>query len=193
MPNRRLIVIGDGPGLDNLRKKAAANTQLLGYQPLEVLSDHMRRARAFVFAAEEDFGIIPVEAQACGTPVIAYGRGGSRETVVAGTTGLFFPQQTIHSLCAAVDRFEQTAQQYHAEEIRKHAEQFRPERFRCQIAALIDRLWDEHSRRTSAGDSRKELGAPEWTEFDAAEVPTWSEDDQSQVVDFEHASAGALK
>ena len=98
-PHRRLVVIGDGPGLDGLRQKAAANTLLLGYQPFEVLADHMRRARAFVFAAEEDFGIIPVEAQACGTPVIAYGRGGSRETVVEGRTGLFFPRTDRSQPC----------------------------------------------------------------------------------------------
>ena len=76
MPQRRLVVIGDGPELERVKALArdASNVTILGYQPTEVLADYMARARAFVFAAEEDFGITPVEAQACGTPVIAYGR-----------------------------------------------------------------------------------------------------------------------
>lgn len=193
MPQRQLVVIGDGPGLDDLRKKAAANTRLLGYQPFEVLADHMRRARAFVFAAEEDFGIIPVEAQACGTPVIAYGRGGSRETVVEGETGLFFPQQTVQSLCKAVDRFEQTERQFQADEIRKHAEQFRPERFRSQVGKLIDRLWEGHRRRMSMGVLGRELDYRASDEWDAAELPIWSKGEPSAIADFEHAGVGAMK
>ncbi|MGE4530468.1 MAG: glycosyltransferase family 4 protein, partial [Acidithiobacillus sp.] len=81
MPDKRLVVIGDGPDMKKIRSKAGANIQFLGYQPFDVLRDYMQRAKAFVFAAEEDFGITPVEAQACGTPVIAYGRGGALETV----------------------------------------------------------------------------------------------------------------
>lgn len=77
LPDRRLVVIGDGPEMAKVRAKAGPNVQLLGYQPFSVLKDHLQRARAFVFAAEEDFGIVPLEAQACGTPVIAYGKGGS--------------------------------------------------------------------------------------------------------------------
>lgn len=83
LPERRLVVIGEGPALKRIRRQAPANVQFLGYQPADILRNHMRRARAFIFAAEEDFGIIPVEAQACGTPVIAFGKGGVRETVVA--------------------------------------------------------------------------------------------------------------
>lgn len=82
LPERRLVVIGEGPALKHIRRKAPANVQFLGYQPADILRNHMRRARAFIFAAEEDFGIIPVEAQACGTPVIAFGKGGVRETVI---------------------------------------------------------------------------------------------------------------
>ncbi|WP_254655338.1 glycosyltransferase family 4 protein [Selenomonas sp. oral taxon 137] len=90
MPEKRLVVIGDGPEFGKIKKKAGSNVTLLGYQPFEVLRDKMQKAKAFVFAAEEDFGIIPVEAQACGTPVIAYGRGGALETVIPGRTGVFF-------------------------------------------------------------------------------------------------------
>src|SRR6185295_14138743 len=81
MPDRTLVVIGDGPDGPKLRKRAPSNVRLLGQQPLPVLRDHLQRARAFVFAAEEDFGIAPLEAQACGTPVIAFGRGGALETI----------------------------------------------------------------------------------------------------------------
>jgi len=104
MPDKRLVVVGDGPELARCKAVAAPNVELLGYQPFEVLRDYMQRARAFVFAAEEDFGIAPVEAQACGTPVIAFGRGGACETIVgldaaaplpaaggAAPTGLFLP------------------------------------------------------------------------------------------------------
>ncbi len=81
MPQRRLVVIGDGPDMQKIRAKAAPNVEIMGYQPFKVLQDQMQRAKAFVFAAEEDFGISVVEAQACGTPVIAYGKGGALETV----------------------------------------------------------------------------------------------------------------
>jgi glycosyltransferase involved in cell wall biosynthesis len=113
MPDKKLIVIGDGPEMERIRKLTSPNVTLLGYQPNEILRDHLQRARAFVFAAEEDFGILPVEAQACGTPVIAFGRGGALESVVGlddaaarAPTGLFFEAQTTESLAAAVERFE---------------------------------------------------------------------------------------
>ncbi len=76
MPNRKLVVIGDGPEMQKIKSKAKTNIEILGYQPDSVMQEYMRNAKAFVFAAEEDFGIIPVEAQACGTPVIAFGKGG---------------------------------------------------------------------------------------------------------------------
>lgn len=97
MPDKTLILIGDGPDLEKVKANAGPNVQILGYQPQAVLLDYMQRAKAFIFAAEEDFGITLVEAQACGTPVIAYGKGGALETVNdlshPTPTGLFFPQQ----------------------------------------------------------------------------------------------------
>ncbi|EFN9786646.1 glycosyltransferase family 4 protein, partial [Escherichia coli] len=94
MPNRKLVVIGDGPEMQKIKSKAKTNIEILGYQPDSVMQEYMRNAKAFVFAAEEDFGIIPVEAQACGTPVIAFGKGGALETIrplgVDKPTGLFF-------------------------------------------------------------------------------------------------------
>ncbi|KIZ33139.1 glycosyl transferase family 1, partial [Raoultella ornithinolytica] len=81
MPDKKLVVIGDGSEMDKVKSKAGANISILGYQPDSVMQEHMQKAKAFVFAAEEDFGITPVEAQACGTPIIAYGKGGALETV----------------------------------------------------------------------------------------------------------------
>lgn len=110
MPDKTLVVIGDGPDFEKIRAKTTPNVRLMGYQPFSVLLDHMQRAKAFVFAAEEDFGIAPVEAQACGTPVIAFGKGGALETVrglgVADSepTGVFFDEQSVTSIiCSSRD------------------------------------------------------------------------------------------
>lgn len=129
MPDKRLIVIGDGPDFEKIKKKAGPNISLLGFAPDEVLKDKMQHAKAFVFAAEEDFGILPVEAQACGTPVIAYGRGGALETVRAigrdsQPTGVFFKEQTGDSLKAAIEKFEDNSSNIFPESCRKNAEQF---------------------------------------------------------------------
>lgn len=145
-PQRRLVVVGDGPEMEKIRAKAGSNVELLGYQPFAVLREHMQRAKAFVFAAEEDFGITPVEAQACGTPVIAFGRGGATETVVDGETGLFFDEQTCESLLAAVDRFESAPEPFDPYRCRAHAEGFSPERFRQELEALVDRCWNHFAR-----------------------------------------------
>ena len=139
MPNRKLVVVGDGSDLDKVKAAAGPNVEVLGYQSTATLRDLMRRARAFVFAAEEDFGITPVEAMACGTPVIAYGRGGATESVIAGQSGLFFEKQTPQSIVEAVDRFEKTLECYVPSDIRKRADFFRPERFREQFTDLLQR------------------------------------------------------
>jgi glycosyltransferase involved in cell wall biosynthesis len=145
MPDKRLVVIGDGPEMPKVRAKAGPNVTLLGYQPFEVLRDYMQRARAFVFAAEEDFGIVPVEAQACGTPVIAFGKGGATETVVAGETGVFFQDQNVPSLIRAVEEFERL--RFDPLRVRKNAERFSSERFRREFAALIEREWSSFRER----------------------------------------------
>lgn len=137
MPDRKLVVIGDGPDFAKVKACSAPNVQFLGYQPFEVLRDHMQRARAFVFAAKEDFGIVPLEAQACGTPVIAFGEGGALETVVENTTGLFFDQQSEASLIEAVGRFEDCMELFDPVQIRENALRFSPQRFREQFAAAV--------------------------------------------------------
>lgn len=142
MPSRRLVVIGDGPEMARIRESAGPNVTLMGYQPFEVLRDHMQRARAFVFAAEEDFGIAPVEAQACGTPVIAYGKGGALETVMglgqAEPTGVLYQEQTVEAVTAAVHQFEAQAHQITPMNCRNNAMRFSPEAFRHQMTVVVD-------------------------------------------------------
>ena len=107
----------------------------------------MERARAFIFAAEEDFGITPVEAQACGTPVIAYGKGGSLETVrpfgVMNPTGILFDQQTPQSVIAAVQHFEKIKDNFVAEDCRNHAMKFSSERFKKEMGEYISSKWEQ--------------------------------------------------
>ena len=143
IPDKKLVVIGDGPDFEKVKKKAGKNVELLGYQPFEVLKDYMKRAKAFIFAAEEDFGIVPVEAQACGTPVIAYGRGGVTETVVNGKTGIFFRKQTVESLIEAIKSFEKKENVFDPLEIRKNAEKFSKERFKKEFKEFVDKKIEE--------------------------------------------------
>jgi glycosyltransferase involved in cell wall biosynthesis len=151
MPTRQLVVIGEGPEFARAKALAAGapNVKLLGFQPAEELRQYMQRARAFVFAAEEDFGIVPVEAQACGTPVIAYARGGALETVrglgsAPDATGLFFDAQTSAAIVDAVERFEAHAQRFHAAACRANAECFSIQRFTDEMRALVDAAWRDH-------------------------------------------------
>lgn len=141
MPSRKLIVVGDGPDLAKIKGRAADNVTVVGYLPNQELDLLMGQARAFIFAAEEDFGIIPVEAQACGTPVIAYGKGGALETVVASgsqSTGLFFYEQSTDALCAAVEEFEQRSEEFTPAACRANSERFSAERFRDELRQTID-------------------------------------------------------
>lgn len=141
-PQRRLIVVGEGPEMERIKAKAGPNVSLVGYQPDDALRRYMQFARAFVFAAEEDFGIVIVEAQACGTPVIACGRGGVTENVVDGKTGVFFHEQTAEAIAAAVDRFETLS--LDPTEIHEHAQRFSSERFRDSLGAHVQSAWDRH-------------------------------------------------
>lgn len=145
MPDKKLVVIGDGPDFNKIKAKAAANVKLLGYQEFDVMCGYMQRAKAFVFAAEEDFGITPVEAQACGTPVIAYGRGGALETVRGleseKPTGLFFLEQTADSLCSAVRMFEREQTKITPKNCRENAEKFSTERFLREISKYVEKRY----------------------------------------------------
>lgn len=137
LPDRKLVVIGDGPELKALKKIASSNITFMGFQSEAVIGDMLKRAKAFVYAAEEDFGIVPVEAQACGTPVIAYGKGGVLETVVAGETGFFFDEQTESALIEAIKNFEQS-ESLDPEMIRQNAERFNKARFLREMAAFVE-------------------------------------------------------
>jgi glycosyltransferase involved in cell wall biosynthesis len=153
-PDRRLVVIGDGPEMKKIKAVAGDNVTIMGHQPFDVLIDHLQRARAFVFAAEEDFGISVVEAQACGTPVIAYGRGGALESVMGlpleRPTGVFFGEQTEESLLEAVTRFEENAGLFDARVCRKNAERFSSEKFKRALMSFVDaRLPNEFVDRTA--------------------------------------------
>ena len=138
MPDKKLVVIGDGPEYLKIKKLATKNIELLGFQPFSVLKKYMQQAKAFVFAAEEDFGIVPVEAQACGTPVIAFGKGGCLETVIPNVTGLFFYQQTPSAIIKAVEEFEKNVEKFNPTEIRNHALQFGAERFEKEIKQFLE-------------------------------------------------------
>ncbi|MGF6779621.1 glycosyltransferase involved in cell wall biosynthesis [Paraburkholderia sp. GAS334] len=141
MPDRTLVVIGDGPDMAKVQAKAGANVKIMGHQPFAVLKDYLQRAQAFVFAAEEDFGISVVEAQACGTPVIAFGKGGALETVIDASrpmpTGVFFEEQTVEAVQAAVRHFEERAQRFLPEHCRANAERFSKAAFRAGFMAAV--------------------------------------------------------
>ena len=150
MPHRRLVVIGDGPDMAKVKAAAGPNVEILGYQSSKALLDYMQRARAFLFAAQEDFGISPVEAQACGTPVIAYGRGGALETIrgknVAHPTGLFFHGQTPEAIIDSVSEFERREGEFTARACRENAERFSIDVFRERYMDFVQTCWEKFSR-----------------------------------------------
>lgn len=141
MPRRRLVVIGDGPDATKVRAAAGPNVELVGRLRRQEVRAYLRRARAFVFAADEDFGIAPVEAQACGTPVIAFGRGGVTETVCGldspVPTGVFYAEQSAESLTAAIARFEALRPAINSGACRRNAMRFRSALFREQFQAFV--------------------------------------------------------
>jgi glycosyltransferase involved in cell wall biosynthesis len=142
---RRLVVIGSGQDEAKLRRLAGPLTTFLGWQPDDVLRDHLRRCRALLFPGEEDFGIVPVEAQACGTPVVALGRGGATETIVplggdALPTGVWFADQSAECLIDALERFERSADLFEPWALRENALRFRADRFAAEIFGFIEEV-----------------------------------------------------
>ncbi|HEY9691915.1 MAG TPA: glycosyltransferase [Oculatellaceae cyanobacterium] len=142
---RELVVIGNGPELEQIRHLAKPNVKIMGAQPDAVVEQYMAQAKAFVYAACEDFGIALVEAQACGTPVIAYGAGGALETVLdirehpQTGTGLFFPVQTTASLVTAIETFETYEHSFNPESARLQATKFSPNIFADSYVTFLDR------------------------------------------------------
>ena len=141
LPHKKLIVIGEGPDFKKIKLLAGSNVSLLGYQEFSVLKDHLGKAKAFIFAAEEDFGIAPLEAQASGTPVIAFGKGGALETIIGldkeKPTGVFFYEQTIESLVSAINVFEDNKHVITKENCVSNAERFSSDRFRLEFKSFI--------------------------------------------------------
>ena len=146
LPDRKLVVVGDGPEMKRIKALAGPNVEILGYQPASVLVDLMQRARCFIFAAEEDFGITPVEAQACGTPVLAYGRGGALETIRGldheKPTGMFFDRQDAAAISEAVLVFERHIDRITPLDCWQNAQRFSAEVFRETYSGFVDRCWE---------------------------------------------------
>ena len=139
---RRLVVIGDGPQRSQLERLAGPTVEMLGWQDDERILWHLRRAAALLFPGNEDFGIVPLEAQACGTPVLAFDAGGATETVLAATerepgSGLFFREQTVESLCEVIGLFDGHPRWFDAEVSRRQAERFCGERFEKELVEYM--------------------------------------------------------
>ena len=138
MPDKKLIVIGDGPDEHKLKRKAGPNTEFAGYKKSDEMKLIMQRAKAFVFAAEEDFGIVPIEALSCGTPVIALNKGGTAETIIDSKVGVHFNEQSVDSLKDAVKRFENAQNNFDAEKLSEYAKQFDRSVFEMKIKNYVD-------------------------------------------------------
>jgi glycosyltransferase involved in cell wall biosynthesis len=151
MPDKRLVVIGEGPEFEKCKAVAGSNVTLMGWQPFAVLKDHVQRAKAFVFAAEEDFGITPLEAQACGTPVIAFGKGAVLETIqgldAERPTVVFFSEQSPAAIKAAIEIFEKENFQITPDACRENVLRFSPERFRTEFTEFVEQAWAQAQTR----------------------------------------------
>jgi glycosyltransferase involved in cell wall biosynthesis len=156
LPDERLVVIGEGPELEKLRAKATANVTLVGYQETAALRDWMQRARAFLFAAREDFGIVMCEAQAAGAPVIAFGQGGAAEIVkgleTATPTGVLFGEQTPEAVVDAIRAFEQQAGKIKSADCRANARRFSIERFQRDFFDHTMAEWDQFCNYAQSND-----------------------------------------
>jgi glycosyltransferase involved in cell wall biosynthesis len=145
---RKLVIIGKGQNEAKLRAMAGPTVEFMGWQPDEVIRDSLRKCRALLFPGEEDFGIVPVEAQACGTPVIAYGRGGATETVIPPgrgeePTGFWFGEQSAECLIQAIRQFESVGRDFSPRWIRQQAVRFHGQRFAEEIFGYVNRVLDD--------------------------------------------------
>ena len=138
MPDKKLLIIGDGPEEAKIKSKSGRNIELLGYKSGEELVNYMQKAKAFVFSAEEDFGIMIVEALSCGTPVIAYNKGGACESINDEETGILYPEQTTESIIEAVKRFESKSGKFNSNTISSSAKKFDRKIFEEKIKEVVD-------------------------------------------------------
>jgi glycosyltransferase involved in cell wall biosynthesis len=160
---RPLVIIGSGQDEKRLRHLAGPQVQFLGWQSDETIRDHMRRCKALLFPGEEDFGIVPVEAQACGAPVIALGRGGAAETVVTGpdATGVLFEVQSTACLIEAINSFERDASTFSPTAARRNALRFEKRRFADEFFGLVNEIVDrKNSAHQREAESRLLVANP---------------------------------
>lgn len=139
---KELVVIGDGSQLKTLKKMANANIKFLGFLDSTNISKYVSTAKGFIHAGIEDFGIAPIEAQACGTPVVGYNKGGLKETVIDGVTGILFDKQDSKSIQEAILKFEHTS--FVAENIREHALKYSKQRFEVEFSEMVEKLYNNH-------------------------------------------------
>ena len=147
MPDKKLIIIGEGSDENKIKAKCGKNVEMVGYKKTDELVEYMKHARAFVFAAEEDFGIIVIEALSCGTPVIALNRGGTAETMVDGKHGIHFFEQTPEDIVNAVSRFEKTENSFDPQALSNHAKQFDRAVFEEKIKSFVKIKCDEFFKK----------------------------------------------
>jgi len=147
---RKAVVIGDGQEMAKLKGQATGlDIKFLGQISDKILRKYYSGARAVIFPQLEDFGLVPLEAAACGTPTIAFGGGGAKETVLDGITGILFDRQTSKSLTAAVHRFEKIENKFHSTIIKNHAKKFDESLFRKRFSDKVKEIWDQYHRPTS--------------------------------------------
>lgn len=143
---KELIIIGEGQEYRRLKKIANSNIKFLGWESPENLKQYYANAKAFIFPGEEDFGITPVEAQASGTPVIGFGRGGLLETVIEGKTGLFFHKQDFKELINAIENFESNSRKFNGYEIRDNSLKFSKKRFEDELLRFIEEKYEQYCK-----------------------------------------------
>jgi glycosyltransferase involved in cell wall biosynthesis len=136
---KKLVIIGDGKDRARLERMAAGNIDFLGFKDDEVVKEYLENCRAFIFPGEEDFGIAPVEAMACGKPVLAFRKGGLTETVIEGETGQFFDEQTPESMEEGLTQLLINEKNYSAARIRERAEEFSEEAFKKAMKSVVER------------------------------------------------------
>ena len=135
--NKKLLIVGQGPEMGRLRAMAGPTVSFAGWLDANDLRDRLQRCRALLFPGDEDFGIVPLEALAAGRPVIAYGRGGALETVAHGQTGLHFAEQTVDSLCGAMEHFEQRLPLFEPAKLNEAAQRFAPHAFKAAFLRFL--------------------------------------------------------
>lgn len=147
MPDKKLIIIGEGTDEQKIKAKCGKNVELLGYKKADELAEYMKRARAFVFAAEEDFGISVIEALSCGTPVIALNKGGTAETIVDGKLGIHFSEQAPEDIINAVSRFEKSEKTFEPQILSDYAKKFDRSIFEEKIESFVKTKYEEFFKK----------------------------------------------